>query len=113
MPRIIVLGFIKTTTSKNAILTIVFYVEFTNINIRQNPNIIPGMLKNKVYTVIKVIKELFLRPKVLRTPNSYLLSSTSVCMRENINMKLKKQMKNMTVAKTLLSINSITYYASI
>ena len=47
-------------------------------------------------------------PNVLRTANSYFLSSTSVCMSENIRMKLSKHTKKMTVARTLFNINSMT-----
>ena len=80
----------------------------TNKIIKTNPIKIPGMLKNKVYTVINVINELFFNPRHLNTPNSNLLSSISVYINENIRMKLKKQTKNITVVSTLFNINSIT-----
>jgi hypothetical protein len=54
----------------------------------------------------------FLIPRVLRTANSYFLSSTSVCIREKIRMKLKRQRKKITVIKTLLSMNPIMAYCS-
>ena len=56
--------------------------------------------------VMRVIKELFRIPRVLNTANSYVLSSTSVCISEKIKMKLKKHTKNMTVASTLFSMYS-------
>jgi hypothetical protein len=80
---------------------------------RLKPSIIPGILKSKDCIVIRVINDLFLIPRVLRTANSYFLSSTSVCIKENIRMKLRKHMKNITVAKTLLSMYSIILFCSI
>jgi len=52
-------------------------------------------------------------PTVLRTANSYVLSSTSVCIKEKIKMKLNKHTKKITVTNTLFSMNSITFWASI
>jgi len=48
-------------------------------------------------------------PKVLSTANSYFLSSTSVCIKEKIKIKLSKHIKKITVAKTLLSMFSIMF----
>jgi len=69
---------------------------------------IPGMLKNKLCIVIRVMSELLRSPSVRRTANSYLRSSTSVYIKEKMRMKLSKQTKKITVANTLLSMNSTT-----
>ena len=62
---------------------------------------------------MRVMSDSFLRPSVLSTANSYLRSSMSVYIRENMRMKLRKQMKKMTVMSTLFSMFSMTRCLSI
>lgn len=77
-----------------------------------NPAMIAGTAKMRVWIVISVTRLWFLIPRVLRTANSYFLSSTSVCMSEKIRMKLNRHRKKMTVMSTLLSMYPIMAYCS-
>mmetsp|Transcript_5577 Transcript_5577/g.9579 ORF Transcript_5577/g.9579 Transcript_5577/m.9579 type:complete len:271 (+) Transcript_5577:1772-2584(+) len=77
---------------------------FNSACVARKPRRMAGSAKSNVCRLISRMSERLRMPRVRSTANSYLRSSTSVCMSENIRMKLRRQMKKMTVTSTLLSM---------